>query len=169
MDTLQLLKTKMDQALLEKEKQVFYREELLPVMLQLRKRNRIEKNKLELNHNKVRDLNKKLINLQHECECLDFEASCLSSEIEGVKPPTKTPLVNGFGNHFDVDIVSQLDHQTRIQKLEEEETKRKKLIDQLSQLEEETKSIEIACSNNANKVNNVKPYIKQLLEKTINL
>ena len=74
-------------------------------------------------------------------------------------------VMNGVDDYFDPEIVARLDHSARMRRVEEEEVKRKSLIKRLAQLEEETKNIEVSCLQSTNSLNQVKPYIKQLLDR----
>lgn len=132
----------------------FYRNEFLPHMLQLRRLNRIEKDRLYNKNERIKDLNLKIMNLQQQYDCLSFEASCQLYRVGGGDLPKKVTIE---------------DHVTRMQSLDEEELKRKEFEEKLIQLSEETVSIEQACSENSQKLAQVKPYVKQLVERVVPL
>lgn len=166
-DALQFIKTKVDEVV--KLKQIpgnmeqikeLYKTELIPHMLTLRRLNRIEKNNMESNNKRVKELNQKLVSLHQECDCLTFEASCLGFEVSSVRP-TKNTIEDGI----EPEMNGKPDHSTRMKLLEEEEIRRKELKDVLARLVEETKEIESLCSSSTTQIDQVKPYIRQLLEK----
>lgn len=66
---------------------------------------------------------------------------------------------------FDIKVVEKFDHDMRMRLLDEEELRRKDLQERLKESSKETKAIEATCSQGAIKLDQVKPYIKQLLEK----
>lgn len=159
-----------------KDLKSIYKQSILPHLLQIRRQNRQEKNDLESKFNRAKELNQKLIYLQELCDSLSYKASCLKSEVSGVKEqaisneiiPMDTDSTNNnemMSLRFDVNAVAQLDHESRMRRLDEEEAKRKELIEKLRKLDEDTKIIETSCSLSDNKLHQVKPYIKQLLDK----
>lgn len=144
-----------------------YRAELTPYLLELRKKQRLEMDSLEARHDKLRLLNKELVNLQEKCDCVIYEASCLGSEEEEVKPKacgSDSPVKNGYDS-FQPEAIEKLDHETRMRLLDEEETRRKNLVDKMNQLNDETNKIALLNADCASQINEVKPYVKQLLDK----
>jgi len=188
-ETLTILQGHVDQALSLKSNpegqnaiQQLYRNEVLPHLLQLRRLNRVGKDSLATKYQKLKEWNQKLIDLQQTCDSLSFESSCLKAEVNSVRDRASQSqaLTNGHDNEqamgdeplggdgieiFDVDAVAKLDHETRMRILDEEEDKRRSLRAKLSQLSEETKNIELSCLQTTNQLNQVKPYIRQLVEK----
>lgn len=152
---IQSLKTSFDNlsaSSQETMKADYYRAEILPLLLQLRKTNRLEKNNLEAKHSQIRNLNQRLASLQQSNENLLFEAACLGS------PTKEIELVE--------EEVRKLDHQGRMNYLDEEEERRKDLQKNLASLNEELKELEKLYSQSAEQFNEVKPHIKQLLDVT---
>lgn len=154
----------------------FYKTEILPHLLQLRRLNRLAKDKLEEKHAEISDMNRRLINLYKYSEDLKFEASCLDDEVvrakreqigaEGNAEMKTEAMSNGNDmSFFDADKIASLDHETRISLLEEQETERKRRRDELSQLMQETEGIEKLCHLGESELNMVKPHIKQLVER----
>lgn len=150
-----------------------YRKSILPHLLQIRRQNRQEKNDLESKYEKAKKLNQKLYDLQESCECLAFQASCLKSEVSSVREKFSSDEViamdiestNEINYRFDVNAVAKLDHETRMRRLDEEEARRKELMEKLKKLDEDTKTIEVVCTQSEHQLNQVKPSIRQLLDK----
>lgn len=155
---------------IETEKLVnIYRTQLTPNLLMLRSKQRSEMEQLESCSEKLKELNRELLNLQEQCDCVIYEGSCLGSEVEGVKQEackskSESPMKNGCDS-FDPEAIGELDHETRMRLLDEEETKRKTLLDKKNELDEETTKIAQLNAECASQLNEVKPYIKQLLDK----
>lgn len=170
-DQLIELKSKVDQVLTLKQTpdsagtiKNFYATDVVDQLMQLRRTNRAEKDGLEERLKKAKELNGKLILLQEECDCLMFETACLSVEVDtdemthGMESDTETSAENGY-------LEAKVAHEARLRSLEDEEIKRRELMDKLSRLSENTKEIEKLCTTNSDQLNQVKPSIKQLLDK----
>lgn len=145
-----------------------YKTDLLPYLVQLRLQNRKEKNALQEKSFKIKELYEQLTDLQEACESLSFMISCLKSQAG--QPTDKRHTEHTFSNNttndsFDLTSVIKLDHETRMQTLEEEEFKRKELQDRLTEINSETKIYELACSQATNHLNEVRPHIKIMLER----
>lgn len=149
----------------------YYKTQLLPLILKVRRLNRLEKNELDSMTRKAKVLNQDLRTLSETCACLEFEAACLSKDVSNVpipKRPTKklNELSNNLnGDIFDIDLVAGHDHQTRMRLLDEEQDKRRQLQQKLINLTDELNTIERSSTINARQLDQVKPYIRQLLEK----
>lgn len=159
-----------------------YHSNVLPHLLQLRRLNRMSKDKLELKHEKVRQLNRELVNLHDRCENITYEALCLNHEVSVAKKrlsPTKSRIVETKGDaiskmetnghtdtdFFDAEKVAALDHKTRLEKLDEEEKRRKDLEDKLSRVTTETNEMDSLSKSTETQLNRIKPYIKQLVDR----
>lgn len=184
-EMLNILRSKVESAgNIKKDREAtlnLYKAEILPNLLQLRRLNRDSKDRLEEKHEKVKELSQRLVSSHQACQNLLFEASCLDHEVASAKErlsPRKVPvgaqsgaelnIESGQGNDmsfFDVEKVGRLDHETRTRLLEEEERRRKKLRDELEALTKETENIEVICEQSAQQLDQVKPYIKQLIDK----
>lgn len=159
----------------QEELQEVYKTDILPYLLQLRHQNRKEKDELEEKSSKIKELYEQLRDLQQMCDSLSFMASCLESQAaildgEPANKSTTTHIVdikdsNTTNDSFDLNAVSKLDHETRMQLLDEEEKKRKELQTKLIEINAETKIFELTCSQTTSHLNEVKPHIKLLLEK----
>lgn len=144
-----------------------YRTELVPNLLELRNRQRLDMDELESRHRKLKELNQELLNLQDQCDCVTYEASCLGSEVNDVKQKackSESPVKNGCDS-FNLDTIGKLDHETKMRLLDEEEVKRKALVEKMNELNDETTKIAQLNAECASQIDNVKPYIKQLLDK----
>ena len=156
-----------------------YKTRLLPNLLNLRRLNRISKDKLESRNDEIRLINQKLVSLGDYCENLTFEASCVNYEVSNAKQrlsPRKQATVDGQGDvkmfegaskedSFDPDVIDELGHEERTKMLEAEGISRKQLCDKLNSLVSEADEIEHLCQQSEQEINRVKPFIKQLVEK----
>lgn len=158
-----ILKSKLDDALGVKHTlgqpaftEIFHNE-IAPILISLRKENRDEKNRVEEKNKKIKELYRKLLTIQDACDCIEFEVDCLRCDVATIRNSIDSDSADKNG--------SDIDHETRMRLLDEEEIKRKELQRKLAALNDETKDIEIACSRKADQLNQVKPYIKILLDK----
>lgn len=157
-----------------------YETKILPHLCQLRKLNRLSKESGAYNNKRVEELNNRLVYMSEQCDNITFEGQCLNHEVVSAKhrlsPSKHRPDSQGDiemrsetnGNDmsfFDFEKVGQLDHQTRLQVLDNEETKRKGLQAKLEEVKSEATEIELVCQASEAQLNRIKPYIKQLLDK----
>lgn len=184
-ETLQTLRTHIDlvEGIREDREATLklYKTEILPRVLLLRQLNRNSKDKLEEKHERVKELNRRLHIPYETCNNLIFEVSYLKYEVDVAKEKLSTkneqvdsegdvqmenePMVENKIDFFDAEKVGMFDHQTRVKMLEEEETKRKALCEKLSHLKEETDNIELICSQTEEQLDQIKPFIKQLVDR----
>lgn len=185
-ETLRQLRLKVDEVFVLKQQpdnltnvKEFYKTDLLPHLLQIRKLNRSEKNALEAKYKKVKELSQVLYDTQQICDNLAFEADCLVTEVGKVSPLVRTSHneqtaeMNGMevdsaqqnGKYFDSDVVGRDDHITRLRLLDEEQAKRIALQEKLLQIKAEARDLESARRHNVAQLNQLKPPIKQLIEK----
>jgi hypothetical protein len=181
-DTVQKLKSELDEFSKNHatDKEAEYEKKILPYLCQLRKLNRLSKETDEIKNRKIDELNSKLLKLKEQCDNATFEGQCLNHEVVGAKnklSPSKSRLdsqgdvemrLESNGNDmsfFDIERVGQMDHQARLEVLENEEKRRKALQDKLAEVKTETTEIEIVCQASEAQLNRIKPYIKQLLDK----
>lgn len=125
-----------------------YLHDILPILIQLRYQNRLEKDSLDKNVKKIQEFNARLFEIKEIYDGLSFMTSCLAADL---------------GNSGDVQELSSEDHLLRLNKLDEEEAERKNLQLKLAELNESYKKIEALSYHGADKLNRVKPYIEQLL------
>lgn len=166
-----------------------YKHDILPILLKLRYQNRQEKDSTEQQCKKFQELYEKLFKMREAYDSLYFMTSCLNADADDMKQnvsSSKTldkvsPDSNGLSQEskssglgseleeslFDVKNVENYDHETRMNMLAEEETKRKELEVRLAELNEQYKKVESVYYQGADKLNRVKPYIKQLLDKSV--
>lgn len=137
-----------------------FQNEILPLLIALRGINRREKHESEAYCQRKKDYYQRLIAIQQLCECIEFEALCLKSDVDTIRHGLNNDCTR---NGLDVD------HATRMQLLDAEENRRRELQKKLNELTEETKEIELSYSKKADSINQVRPYIKQLLEKVNNI
>lgn len=155
-----------------------YQTNIIPKLLQLRKLNRISKERIEEKSDRINQFNRMLVNLREQCDNITFEASCLKHEVSCAKKrlsPTKS-RDNG-DNHmklelngsdtavFDIDEVGLMSHAERLQIIDQEEAKRRGLQERLAEATAETDEISLVCEDSSAQLNRLKPYIKQLLDK----
>lgn len=149
----------------------FYKTDILPLLLQVRKINRMEKNELESLNKKIREMNQNLRTIAENCDCLEFEAAWIRNDVNKVTATDKPEeLSNGIPtkpsiNHFDVNSVALKDHETRMRLLDDEQDRRRQLQQRLVHLNEEINSIERSTNLNSKQLEQVKPFIRQLLDK----
>lgn len=187
-ETLNKLRSKVEQiGNLKKEPEVvlqLYKDEIVSHLLNLRRLNRASKDKLEEKHDKVRDLHARLVSAHETCNNLLFEATFLRTEVNNAKErisPKKEAKIdhqgdvemvtnnehnnhNDTNNYFDPEKVCSLDHETRSRLLDEEGKKRKKLGEDLASLTKEADDMEVVVKTSENNLNQVKPFIKQLID-----
>lgn len=93
----------------------YYRDHVIPPLLTLRLHNRNEKKELNQKSKKVKELYKELMSLEESCANLEFEVSCLQTEVkvnyDKTKDPTKPKiesLTNGVShltNGFTLNVI----------------------------------------------------------------
>lgn len=183
-DTVQKLKSELDEFSKNHGpgKEADYEQKILPHLCELRNLNRSSKEMGEIKNKKIDDLDRRLVQLQEQCDNITFEVQCLSHEVVSAKnrlSPSK-PRLDGQGqgdvdmqivsngndmSFFDVEKVGQMDHLARLNILASEETKRKALQNKLEEVKTETNEIDLVCQASEAQLNRIKPYIKQLLDK----
>lgn len=136
--------------------QNLYKENVVESLLCLRRNNRLDKDNLEASYAKIRDMNCKLIGLQQEYDCLEYESACLQSEIDQVRKDSSSNPV--------IEKIYKEEHANRMQLLDEEEQKRKDLTDVLRQVESETENVGIVCKQGASRLKQVKPHVAHMLD-----
>lgn len=150
----------------------FYKAEVTPLLLNVRRHNRKEKNDLESRNKRTKELHQNLRLLAETCNSLEFEVSCLQNEVSNI-PKVKQQLqitnMNGPNSDdneiFDVDTVFKQDHKSRMRLLDEEQDRRRLLQQKLVHLSDEIDTIERSSNLNNKQLDQVKPFIKQLLDK----
>lgn len=151
--TMQLLKSKVDEISVlkqagDREKvEEIYRKEMVPHMLRLRGSHREEIDSLQDRAKKIQGINEQLMRLYRQCDCVEYQVARMGSL-----------LINP-------EDIPKLDHETRLKLLDEELAKRKELQKKYGELERETRQIEELCSSTGSMVEDLKPYIRQLIDK----
>lgn len=170
-DTLRSLKIKLDQVLEFKKSPDnqesitrCYKEEIRPLLLATRHYNRVNKKRLLAMADGVRKVDLELTMLQSVYDSLYYKACCLDADARQKRCET---------NVTNIETIDSLEnHNEKMQALDKEEIRRRELHLRLSKLEEETKQLEVSCSKGEKQLKEVKPYVKQLVEKantTLNL
>lgn len=170
-ETLAVLKAKIDQVLelkknpdRQSEITSVYKNEIRPLLLATRHFNRENKKQLVEKNEDVRKMESELLVVQSVYDSLDYRMSYIAADAQIKRDET------GIDN---IDTVkSQEDHKEKMQALDIEEIRRRELHLKLSKLEEETKQLDVSCSKGERQLQEVRPYVEQLVERantTLNL
>lgn len=163
-DTLRLVMARLDHVLELKKKPDsrieitnLYQKEIRSLLMAARYYNREHHRYLDSMNDKAKKLISELNVMESVYESMIYKVSSIAADAQARKDET---CLN------DIGIIKSLeDHKERMQALDVEEIRRRELDLQFSKLQEEIRQLEFSCSTGAKQLNEVKPYVEQLVEK----